>query len=468
MKNEQPKNAGQPKTVSVAAGNYTSTDNGMPSSEEMEQAVVLAILTQSTAICEVGNRLRPEMFTNPAYCLVYRAMLALYQHEADIDMLSVEREMRRIDPEHATQLNGLAFIADGMLKVRNARFIKTYAAWVIRCWVLRQAIAGMTARMVEAREPGVDVMAWLNASRKDLEKLEEEFAVHSTTRTAAEVGDRVLAEIYDEQERRRAGEQLQITTGIDEFDHYLGGLYRGELLVLAGRPSMGKTALALHMALAAAQQGKKVCFFSLEMTERQLISRLLCTLSGVEPDKLRFKLMDADDQQRLDKAAAELRKLPLFLNYCSGCGLAEIRARCMVLNRKHKLDLMIVDYLNLVNVSADRGEVKDTMDLALGEVAGGLKTLSMEQDVACLVLAQLNRNCETRTDHIPMMSDLRNSGEIEQIADSIAMVYRPEQYGELSDPVTRESFYHVGRFFVIKNRNGGTGEVRFRYNDSLT
>lgn len=320
----------------------------------------------------------------------------------------------------------------------------------------------------EAREPGVDVMAWLNASRKDLEKLEEEFAVHSTTRTAAEVGDRVLAEIYDEQERRRAGEQLQITTGIDEFDHYLGGLYRGELLVLAGRPSMGKTALALHMALAAARQGKKVCFFSLEMTERQLISRLLCTLSGVEPDKLRFKLMDADDQQRLDKAAAELRKLPLFLNYCSGCGLAEIRARCMVLNRKHKLDLMIVDYLNLVNVSADRGEVKDTMDLALGEVAGGLKTLSMEQNVACLVLAQLNRNCETRTDHIPMMSDLRNSGEIEQIADSIAMVYRPEQYGELSDPVTRESFYHVGRFFVIKNRNGGTGEVRFRYNDSLT
>ena len=125
MKNEQPKNAGQPKTVSVAAGNYMSTDNGMPSSEEMEQAVVLAILTQSTAICEVGNRLRPEMFTNPAYCLVYRAMLALYQHEADIDMLSVEREMRRIDPEHATQLNGLAFIADGMLKVRNARFIKT-------------------------------------------------------------------------------------------------------------------------------------------------------------------------------------------------------------------------------------------------------------------------------------------------------------------------------------------------------
>ena len=108
------------------------------------------------------------------------------------------------------------------------------------------------------------------------------------------------------------------------------------------------------------------------------------------------------------------------------------------------------------------------MDLALGEAAGKLKTLAMELDVSCLTLAQLNRNCETRTDHIPVMSDLRNSGEIEQIADSIAMVYRPEQYNELYDNVTHESLRRVGRLFVIKNRNGGTGEVRFRYNDSLT
>lgn len=153
--------------------------------------------------------------------------------------------------------------------------------------------------MVEAREPGVDVMAWLNASRKDLEKLEEEFAVHSTTRTAARSGRRVLAEIYDEQERRRAGEQLQITTGIDEFDHYLGGLYRGELLVLARASVDGEDGAGPSHGVGGGRQGKKVCFFSLEMTERQLISRLLCTLSGVEPDKLRFKLMDADDQQRL-------------------------------------------------------------------------------------------------------------------------------------------------------------------------
>ncbi len=440
----------------------------LPTSEEMEQAVVVAILVQSAAICEVGDRLRPEMFTNPDYCLVYRAMLALYQHEETIDMLSIEREMRRIDREQTERLNGLSFVAGCLTKVRSARFIKTYAAWVIRNWVLRQAIAKLTTRIAEAREPGVDVSSLLNATHKDLEKLEQEIVVHGTTRAVAEVGERVLAEIYTEQERRRAGEQLQITTGLEEFDHYLGGLYKGELTVLAGRPSMGKTALALHIALSAAKQGKRVCFFSLEMTERQLISRLLCTLSGVEPDKLRFKLLEPEDRQKLNKAADELHRLPLFLNYCSGSGLTEIRARCMLQNRRQKLDLVIVDYLNLVNLNADRAEVRDTMDLALGEVAGRLKGVAMELDVACLTLAQLNRNCETRVDHVPVMSDLRNSGEIEQIADSIAMVYRPEQYNELYDNVTHESYHRVGRLFIIKNRNGNTGEVRFRYNDSLT
>lgn len=445
-----------------------NNNNTMPASEEMEQAVVLAILSQNAAICEVGERLRPEMFTNPDYCLVYRAMLALYQHEADIDMLSIEREMRRLDREHCERLNGLGFIASGLLKVRNAAFVKTYAAWVIRCWVLRQAIMRMAERTLQAREPGVDVSALLAATHKDLEKLEEEFAVHGTTHSIAEVGERVLAEIYDEQERRDAGEQLQVCTGIPEFDNQMGGLYKGELFVLAGRPSMGKTALALHMTLSAARQGKKVCFFSLEMTERQLISRILCTMSGVDPDKLRFKKLDGDDRRKLDLAADELHRLPVFFNYCSGSSLAEIRARSMVLNRKQKLDLVVVDYLNLVNIASDRGEVKDTMDLALGEAAAKLKAMAMELDVACLTLAQLNRNCEMRTDHVPVMSDLRNSGEIEQIADGIAMVYRPEMYNELYDNLTHESFHLVGRLFVVKNRNGITGEARFRYNESLT
>ena len=261
----------------------------------------------------------------------------------------------------------------------------------------------------------------------------------------------------------------QLTTGIAEFDRHLGGLYRGEQLVLAGRPSMGKTALALHMALAVARKGKRVCFFSLEMTERQLVSRLLCMLSGVEPDKLRFKQLAEDDRAKLEAAAEELDRLPLFLNYCSGCTFEEIRAKTMALHRRMPLDLIIVDYLNLIQVNpAGRGEVRDTMDLALGDVCRKLKNLIMEADVAGIVLAQLNRNCEARQDHVPVMSDLRDSGTIEQVADCVAFIYRPERYGFTRDEKTGHSLVGVGKIYIAKNRNGSTGIARFRYNPSFT
>ena len=441
----------------------------IPASEEMELAVIMAVIAQSGAIADVAERLLPDMFVNPAYRLVYRAMTALHDREADIDMLSIENEMRLLDPAQAAELNGLGSIADRMLTVRNAAHIRTYAASVIRCWVLRRLCADMQEHTLKAHDPAVDVVTLLGGIHKGVQKLEDFFAVSSTTRRAGEVSRRVLEEIYGEQKARAAGEELQVTTGIDEFDRGLGGLFKGELLVLAGRPSMGKTALALHMALAAARKGKRVCFFSLEMTERQLISRLLCTISGVEPDKLRFKLLNADERARLGAASEELDRLPLFLNYCSGCNFEEIRAKTMALHRRTALDLIVIDYLNLIQINpAARGEVRDTMDLALGDVCRRIKNLVMEAGVAGLLLAQLNRNCEARTDHVPVMSDLRNSGEIEQIADSIAFVYRPEHYQEYYDKTTKEDMRGVGQLFISKNRNGATGEVRFRYNNYLT
>lgn len=447
----------------------TQVATAQPAAVEMELAVIMAVIVQSTAIADVAQRLLPDMFTDGDYRLVYRAMTALYDREADIDMLSIENEMRTLEPEQAGRLGGLSFIADQMLTVRNAAHIKTYAAAVVRCWVLRRMCADMKEYIVKANEPGVDVVSLLGTIHKGMQKLEECFAVSSTTRAAGEVSRQVLAQIYREQELQAAGEAQQLSTGIDEFDRCLGGLYRGEQLVLAGRPSMGKTALALHIALGAARQGKRVCFFSLEMTERQLVSRLLSMLSDVEPDKLRFKQLAPGDRGKLDAAAGELERLPLYLNYCSGCSFEEIRAKTMALHRRLPLDLVLVDYLNLVQVApAGRGDVKDTMDLALGDVCRRLKNLAMEADVAGIVLAQLNRNCEARTDHVPVMSDLRNSGEIEQIADSIAFVYRPEQYREYYDKQTNENMRGVGQLFIAKNRNGATGEIRFRYNGSLT
>jgi len=444
--------------------NNTNQPLPAPAVEEMEQAVVFAILAEPEGIFEVAGRLRPEMFTNRDLALVFRAMLQLYKGSLDIDMLTIEQEMFAINREQAGQLGGLAFIADQMLKVYSALHIRTYAAWVLRNWALRQCIARMSKRIAQASDVHADVMKLMSEVHRDMQQLEEEFADTSTTRPVSEVGSRVLAEIQDEQRRRRSGEVAHISTGLSDLDDLVGGLYRGELLMLGGRPSMGKTALAIHMALAAARQGRKTCIFSLEMTERQLLSRILCLESGVEPDKLRFKLLTREECERLDKAVRKLQELPLYLNYCSETSLEEIRAKCMVMHRRGELEVVFIDYLNLIPVpSAVRGDLKDTMDLALGDIVRRVKAMVMDLNIAGVVLAQLNRNCESRADHTPQMSDLRNSGEIEQVADSIALVYRPEMYGITVDSRTHENLAGKGRLIIAKNRNGPTGMVGFGF-----
>lgn len=158
----------------------------------MELAVIMAVIAQSGAIADVTQRLLPDMFTNPSYRLVYRAMTALYDHEADIDILSIEEEMRLLDPTRATELNGLEFIADRMLTVRNAAHIRTYAASVIRCWVLRRLCADMQEHTLKAHDPAVDVVSLLGGIHKGVQKLEDFFAVSSTTREAGDVSRQVL------------------------------------------------------------------------------------------------------------------------------------------------------------------------------------------------------------------------------------------------------------------------------------
>ena len=434
--------------------------------EQVEEAVISALLLDAGAIVGTFPVLKPEMFSRPDLAFIYQAVSNLYDKGETVDMITVDTEMRKTDEKRWKEWGGIKRMASLVGRIRHISGLPYYVEEVKRQYMLRLLNILFVTLGTKAAGFESSYTLLIEEAERSLLELRGRCTVGKPLERIGCTANEVL---QMHRERLSTGnDRMRILSGIEEFDYVTGGLYNGELLVEGGRPSDGKTAVAMHIAMNVALSGKAVCFFSLEMTERQLISRLLCTLSGVEPDKLRFKLLDADDRRRLDKAADELNRLPLFLNYCSGSGLTEIRARCMILNRKHKLDLIVIDYLNLINVSSDRAEVKDTMDLALGEAAGKLKTLAMELDVSCLTLAQLNRNCETRTDHIPVMSDLRNSGEIEQIADSIAMVYRPEQYNELYDNVTHESLRRVGRLFVIKNRNGGTGEVRFRYNDSLT
>ena len=293
----------------------------------------------------------------------------------------------------------------------------------------------------------------------DMDGLREHASGGVDVRMAAEVAREVLARSFRNQEAREKGEHIQVRTGFDELDDLTGGLYRGELAVLSGRPSMGKTAVALHMALQAARAGRNTLYFSIEMSEEEVTERILSMLSGVEAGKIRFKGTNREERALLEKAAAELAGLPLRIVYCGSLAIDEIRAVLMTRKARRELDIFFIDYLNLIHIPYTRGSRNETTDLALGDVVRKVKLMAVELDVPAVLLAQMNRDSDRR---------LGNSGAIEQVADQVIFVYRAEKYGILYDKDTKEDLRGVGYLLVAKNRNGATGRARFRYNVSMT
>ena len=232
---------------------------------------------------------------------------------------------------------------------------------------------------------------------------------------------------------------------------------------------MGKSAVALWMALNMARQGKPVAFFSVEMSKEQNVMRLLSMISGVDADRLRFKGTSASDRARLEEAKKELERLPLTLEYCGADTIEDMRAKAQSLHKQGKLGALYIDYLNLINIIVSKNNLQETTDLALGAIARKAKLMAEEMEIPVVLLAQLNREVERRQgSHFPMLSDLRNSGAIEQVADAVIFVYRAEKYNIFYDPKTKEDLRGVGMLMVAKNRNGAIGIAKFRYNPTMT
>lgn len=384
-------------------------------------------------------------------------------------MATIEAEMYRLDHALYGQLNGVSFLAGMLQAVRNDSHIHEYVRLVQQEWMLRECIGSLKKRCLEALQPDVDVMKLLGGVTDDMDRLREQSSAGVEVRMAGEVARVVLERSIRNQEMREKGEHVQVQTGFDELDWLTGGLYRGELAVISGRPSMGKTAVALHMALQAARAGRQTLYFTIEMSEEEVTERFLSMLSGVEAGKIRFKGTNREERVLLEKAAGELAGLPLRVVYCGSLAIDEIRAVLMTRKARRELDIFFVDYLNLIHIPYTRGGRNETTDLALGDVVRKVKLMAVEMDVPAVLLAQMNRDSDRRlAPYLPILSDLRNSGAIEQVADQVIFVYRAEKYGILYDKETKEDLRGVGYLLVAKNRNGATGRARFRYNPSMT
>ena len=435
----------------------------------MEQAVIAGLLTSPDAIFDVVGRLKAEMFSDSRISFVYRAILSLVESGIGVDMLTVENEMLRMDSSLYMQLNGLSFLTEMLLDVRTDSHIRIHADELVRCYTLRQLVNGLKEKETEAQLPSADLLELL-AEVEDLAgRLRNGITRSASMEEAGSVAQRVLEKSYQEQAEREAGKIARILSGLYDLDALTGGLYKGELTIIAGRPSMGKSAVALWMALSMARKGIPVAFFSVEMSKEQNVIRLLSMISGVDSDRLRFKGTLASDRVRLEQAQQELERLPITLEYCGSDTIDDIRAKAQSLHKQGKLGALFIDYLNLINIVVSKNQLQETTDLALGSIARKTKLMAEEMEIPVILLAQLNREVDRRQGlHFPVLSDLRNSGAIEQVADVVIFVYRAEKYNIYYDPKTKEDLRGVGLLLLAKNRNGATGIAKFRYNPAMT
>ncbi len=421
-------------------------DRSLPSSLDAERSVLGAILIENTALHQAQQVLRDDDFYRDDHRRIYRAMGTLSERSAAIDLLTVKEELeRRGELQAAGGIPYLSSLVDGVPKSAN---IEHYARIVKEKATLRSLISSAHQIISNAlgAEEGADEI--LDAAERSILHIAENRlrAGFVPLRVVADESLRVIERLSERRELVTG-----LATGYERFDELTSGLQRGDLVVVAGRPSMGKTAFALNVAQHAAVKDKrKVGVFSLEMTKEQLFLRLLCSQAKVDAHRLRTGTLSKADWTKLTLAFGQLADAEMHIDDTAGISILEMRAKARRLKLERGLDLLVVDYLQLV-----RGRTRyENRTQEISDISRSLKALAKELDVPLVAISQLSRAPETRGgDHRPQLSDLRESGAIEQDADLVSFIFREEVY--------RPDEENRGRATLIigKQRNGPIGDV---------
>ncbi len=434
--------------------------------KQTEEALVCSLLMKQSNLPDVAGWLLPGMFESPELAFIYSAILAQYERGIKPDLITTDNEMKRIDSGRYEAMDGTAFLSSSLLRIRHSGNVTTYAEEVKRLYLLRSLEKLFTASKAKASQPETDCSALINETEQALLDIRQ-LQMKGTKQmdAASELVKNTLD--YHIRRMEQGQDAGRIMTGIDEFDAIVGGMHAGELIVGAGRPGDGKSAVAIQVAINAAMKKKRVCFFSLEMTDIQIMNRLFAGHAGIHPMRLRESKLEQTDLEKMQNLGKSWKDLSFYLDYTVANSVENIRAQVIFQRKRMGCDLVVVDYLHLLESKQRKGE---NLEQAIARNIRALKNLSKEADCPVLVLSQMNRASETRPDkaHMPILSDLRDSGTIEQVADCVFFVYRPERHGITKDEVTGEDLTNSGKLIIVKNRNGGIGSARFRHNESFT
>jgi replicative DNA helicase len=435
-----------------------------PHDIEAEEAVIASLLVDSEAIYKVAVILQPDDFFREKNAWAYEACFALWERNETINEVTVGHELARRD--RLEQIGGLAYLSRLVTELPTPIGVEHYAGIVKRDAVYRRLIEAASRITQMAYSGGPDLDGTLSRAESLL------LSLSTGKRLSDFVHIRDVLDGFWEGpglEAFKGGLQGSVRTGFMDLDTLLGGLKRADLIVLAARPSLGKTSLALNIARnAAVGQNAKVAIFSLEMAAEQLVQRLLASESGVDSTRLRLGLHTEAEERRVMNALGILSAIDIYVDDSAVQRVTEIRSKALRLHRDKGLDLVIVDYLQLIH-GTERGDNR-VQEISL--ISRSLKELARELDVPVIAVSQLSRAPEMRSPHIPMLSDLRESGSIEQDADVVVFIYREDVYvrkedWELSHPEGNPYPAGDAQIIVAKHRNGPTGTIHLRFRQKL-
>jgi len=428
-----------------------------PQAVDLEEAVLGAMMLEKDAVTAVIDMLHPDVFYKEAHQAIYSAIHKLFSSNQPIDILTVTNELK--SGGNLELAGGAYYITQLTSRIASSANIEFHAGILMQKHLQRELIRISTETIRDSFEDTTDVFDQLDRAEQNLFQISET-NLRKKTQLMEDIIHTVLQQI--DAARKHDSTYTGVPSGFSELDSITGGWQKSDLIVVAARPGMGKTAFVLSMARnMAVEYNKPVAFFSLEMTSEQLVTRLLSSESELSANQLRKGQLQSYQWEQLNARINKLVRAPLYIDDTPALSVFELRAKCRRLKAQHDIQMIIVDYIQLMT-SGQEG--KGNREQEISTISRSLKSLSKELGVPVIALSQLNRSVETRpnTSKKPQLSDLRESGAIEQDADLVLFIYRPEYY-KLTEDENGNSTEGKAMIIVGKHRNGATGEIRLRF-----
>lgn len=461
---EEPRAEGKKtaKNLSVVRTPINTPEYGKlpPQATDLEEAVLGALMLDKEALTDVIDILKKESFYKEDHQSIYEAILDLFQKSEPIDILTVTQELKKKGT--LEEVGGPFYIAQLTNRVASSANVEFHARIISQKHIQRELIKISSETIKSAYDETIDVFDLLDQAEASL----------------FEVAEGNIRKSYDDMNKllHKAVKQLEIIskqdgtsgvpTGFANLDRVTGGFQKSDMIVLAARPGMGKTAFVLSLARNSAVDYKKgVAVFSLEMSSLQLVNRLIASETEISAEKLKKGNLEPHEWEQLNARIGKLTNAPIFINDTPGLTVFELRAQCRRLKAEKDIQMVIIDYLQLM--SAGTSEGKGNREQEISTISRAIKGIAKELDIPIIALSQLSRAVETRGgDKKPMLSDLRESGAIEQDADMVMFIYRPEYYG-LTEDAEGNPTQGLGELIIAKHRNGSTEDVKIRFINHL-